>query len=198
MYNTLVEPYNQNKGCEKWKLSIQMTTEQWQNSFKNLIATTSDTKLRWLQFRILHHILTTNYSVSKFKREQTPLCEFCKSQNETIYHLFWQCEKVKTFWKELQHTINRRCKHSHKFRIDEKLVFLGKSENVKTDQICKLTLLIAKFYIYRCKVQGNKLNISLFIKELYIRYSIEKTIYKNSVKFRNNWGPFMNIFKGLM
>ena len=88
IYNTLVEPYNQNKGYEKWKFAIQITTKQWQNSFKNVIATTSDTKLRWLQFRILHNILTTNYSVSKFKREQTPLCEFCNLQNETIHHLF--------------------------------------------------------------------------------------------------------------
>ena len=190
--------YNKNKGDEKRKFAIQITNKQWQNSFKNVIATTSDTKLRWLQFRILHNILTTNYSVSKFKREQTPLCEFCNLQNETIHHLFWQCEKVKLFWQELQHIINRRCKHSHNFKIDEKLVFLGKSETVKTDKICELILLLAKFYIYRCKVQSNKLSLPLFTKELYTRYSIEKTIHKNSIRFRNNWGPFVNIFKGLM
>ena len=102
---------------------------------------------RWLQFRILHNILTTNRSVAKFKPEQTPLCQFCKSHSETIHHLLWACIKVKTFWNELSCTMNSRCTHAHNFKIDEKLAIFGQSIQIKTDYICEFILLMAKCYI---------------------------------------------------
>ena len=158
---------------------------------------TTDTKLRWLQFRILHNILTTNRSVAKFKQDQNPLCQFCKSHSETIHHLFWKCSKVKTFWNELSLTINSRCSHTHNFKIDENLAIFGQSTQIKTDNICEFIVLLAKFYIYRSKVQNTVLNSKIFIQELYNRYCIEKEVHKNSLSFKNSWLPYINVFRGL-
>ena len=58
------------KGKDKWVSNLGITNEDWDNAFFKLKYSTKDTKLRWLQFRILHNILTTNRSVSKFKVEQ--------------------------------------------------------------------------------------------------------------------------------
>ena len=55
--------------------------------------------------------------------------------------------------------INLRCAHAHNFKFDENLVLLGFSDNVYTDRICDLIVLMAKFYIYRCKVK--QVNLSL-------------------------------------
>ena len=85
IYHSMLQPDGQNKGFQKWSLHTQISLENWKNSFKILKQCTHDTKLRWLQFRILHNILTTNRSVAKFKPEQNPLCQFCKSHSETIY-----------------------------------------------------------------------------------------------------------------
>ena len=63
----------------------------WPSFFKHLKKSTDDRKLLWLQFRIIHHILTTNRSVSKFKPNQCELCTFCNSNSETIEHVMWQC-----------------------------------------------------------------------------------------------------------
>ena len=121
IYHSMLEPDVQNKGFQKWQTHIQITLDIWKNSFKILKQCTDDTKLRWLQFRILHNILTTNRSVAKFRAEQSPLCQFCKSHSETIHHLLWQCNKVKLFWNELSNIINNRATHSKNFRIDEGL-----------------------------------------------------------------------------
>ena len=67
-----------------------------------------------------------------------------------------------------------------------------------TDKICDLIILIAKFYIYRCKVQNKSLNINIFIKELYRRYQIEKSISKDSNLFKNNWTQYETLFKGIL
>ena len=147
IYHSMLEPDVQNKGFQKWVMHTQISLKNWKHSFKNLKQCTHDTKLRWLQFRILHNILTTNRSVSKFKPEQNPLCQFCKSHSETIHHLIWHCNKVKTFWNELSCTINNRCTNAKNFKIDESLAIFGYSERIKTDEICKFIILLAKFYI---------------------------------------------------
>ena len=73
----------------------------------------------------------------------------------------------------------------------------GLCENLKTDKICDFITLMAKFYIYRCKVQHNDLNVNFFISNLYYRYTVEKHNSKNSVSLRNNWGPYLKLFKSL-
>ena len=198
IYQAMLTPEPRQKGFEKWHAITAITKEDWQSSLNLLKKSTKDTKLRWFQLRLMHHVLTTNRSVAKFKREQCHLCEFCKTHSETIHHLLWKCNKVNSFWTDLAQIINIRCKHSHKFKLDEQLVLFGKSKNISTDSICDLIILMAKFYIYRCKVQGNVLNCRVFINEIFNRYCVEKLVFKDSVRFRNNWQPYMNIFRGLV
>ena len=181
----------------KWQSVTEITTEQWMNSFIKLKTSTSDTKLRWLQYRILHSILTTNRSVSKFKLDQSDLCQFCNAHSETIHHLIWSCQEVNKFWKDLATLLNRRCNHTHNFTFNEILVIFGISNQIKTDNVCDLIILMAKYFIYRCKVQRTKLNLQYFIKEVYNRYLVEKIIYENAQEFRNSWGPYEQLFQGL-
>ena len=179
----MLEADDQNKGFEKWINCTQITLKQWKHCFKRLKLATTDTKLRWLQFRILHQILTTNRSVSKFNKEQSHLCEFCQCHSETIHHLIWKCHKVKIFWDDLKRIINKRCNDANRFNIDENLVIFGHSERIQSDQVSDLIILLAKYYIYRSKVQRTILNINIFINELYNRYCVETDIQKKKLYF---------------
>ena len=163
-----------------------------------LKQTTNDKKLHWLQFRLLHNILTTNKSVSKFKPNQTDLCEFCKKKSESIQHLLWSCEVVQSFWKDLSKLLNRLCTHVHNFSFNERLVLFGHDDSVNTDRITDLIILLAKHLIYKCKVQKSNLNINYFKNELHQRYCFEKYINDDSTNFKNSWAPFMNIFRTLI
>ena len=198
IYQTLLDHSFESKGRDKWVVLTGIDKEQWLGSFSFLKITTKDTKLRWLQFRILHHILTTNRSVSKFKENQTHLCQFCNNSSETIQHLFWTCDLVKKFWNELISLINIRCKHSHQFKVNEKLVLFGQSEFLFTDNVCDLIILMAKLFIYKCKVQGRTLNTRSFINEIYTRYCVEKINSRNSIQFINRWNPYLDLFKSLI
>jgi len=163
-----------------------------------LKATTNDRKLMWSQTRIVHYILTTNYSVSKFDPNQTPLCTFCKIELETIEHLIWDCEKVQTFWVNLQESINTSCPHARNFKFNKQYVLFGLSDALKTDKICDLITLIAKYFIYKSKVQGDTPNIISYNRHLQTRYYIEKEIYtikKKDTTFRNLWNPYLDLVK---
>ena len=197
IYKTLLDNNFEIKGRDKWFNLIGLENAEWLNSFIFLKRTTNDTKLRWLQFRIIHHTLTTNRSVSKFKVNQSHLCSFCGKHSETIQHLFWTCDIVQKFWKDFCYLINTRCKHSHNFNVNEKLILFGKSELVCTDNVSDLIILLAKLFIYRCKVQGKNLILRMFKQYIYNRYCIEKYLARNSPEFKTRWDPYLEIIKGL-
>ena len=184
-------------GFLKWNKKVTISKEDWIEIFKNLKITTKDSKLIWLQYRISHSILTTNRSVSKFNNQQCHLCQFCNLHSETIHHLFWECHKVHTFWDRLSDLLNKRCHHTHNFVFEEKYVLFGLNENIYTDKICDFITMFAKMYIYKCKVQQTELNLNSFINSLYYRFQIEKINNHNSVKFRNLWGPYLNLFRSI-
>ena len=148
IYKELIISNQDITGLERWKKISHITTNNYYNAFKILKFTTQDMKLRWLQFRILHHILTTNRSVAKFNKNQDHRCTFCGAHSETIIHLMWECANVQNFWNDLSLLINRKCLHSHKFSFTKDLVIFGISNTIKTYKICDLIVLLAKLYIY--------------------------------------------------
>ena len=44
---------------------------------------TVDTKLRVFQYKILNNILLVNKMLFKFRKVESPLCSFCKAEDET-------------------------------------------------------------------------------------------------------------------
>ena len=110
----------------------------------------------------------------------------------------WNCTNTKTFWNELSSYINRRASHAHNFKFTEKLVLFGKCEIISTDKICDFIILVAKFYIYRCKVQTTNLNLKIFIAELYNRFLVEKRINNDSLVFKCLWVPNKQLIQSLI
>ena len=49
---------------------------------------TKEISLRWLQVRINHRILGTNYYLSKMNLVESDRCTFCREHIETIKHIF--------------------------------------------------------------------------------------------------------------
>ena len=167
----------------------------WTDAFHLLKNTTQDTKLLWLQFRILHYCLTTNRSVSKFKPEQTDLCEFCHRSSESIIHLFWHCIAVQDFWTRLNEYINVKCVHVHNFYFTKDLVLFGICNQIKTDDILDLIILLAKQYIYNCKVNKTLPSLTPFKYIIYKRYCLEKEFERNIDIGR--WLPYKSMFMSL-
>ena len=62
---------------------------------------TLDTKLREFQYKILHRICYTNDMLFKFSLSENLLCYVCNEELETLEHFLFHCEKVNTFWNEL-------------------------------------------------------------------------------------------------
>ena len=66
IYKELISTDQEITGLSRWTKNTDISKKDYLYAFKILKNTTNDTKLRWLQFRIIHYILTTNRSVAKF------------------------------------------------------------------------------------------------------------------------------------
>ena len=106
-YDIFNHSYTKPKCENKWKTKLNLPDfENW-----NLIhylphKVTNDSKLLWLQFRIIHRILGVKDLLYKQKISNDSTCGFCKLYTETIEHLFFYCKFSKIIWTKLENLIN--------------------------------------------------------------------------------------------
>ena len=92
MYQILIEN-NTKPACERrWSkaLEINIPNKIWQEIYK-LPFLIENTTLQWFQFRINHKILGTNLFLHKIGYKNSPPCNFCEDEPESIEHLFFDC-----------------------------------------------------------------------------------------------------------
>ncbi|XP_070180397.1 uncharacterized protein [Littorina saxatilis] len=179
----------------KWN-SISESNMNWKLIFFKPFQSTVDVSLRWFQLRLLHRILPCNKYLYLCKIKNSPLCTFCGYHEETIVHLFWECMIVKTFWIKLNTVLHKECLHCEHLTFSKGLIIFGNDDNVNTDNVLDLIILLGKYYIYKCKLQGSVPLLSGFLKILKQRYYIEKKlnfIRNRNVEFLSEWLPYANI-----
>ena len=62
---------------------------------------TLDSYSRSFQYKILNNVLYLNKKLFKFRKSTSPLCPFCKLSDETVLHLFYECNITLNLWNEL-------------------------------------------------------------------------------------------------
>lgn len=202
IYNAINKNNEIPNGIKKWKES-EFQTLQWRDLFSDLYNITSDNKLIWFQYRILHNILSTNRSVSKFIPEQTELCHFCKKHPEYISHLLFECEVVTRFWTDLKKIMYQRCQNIE-LELSKELIIMNTSQTGKhLDAVTKLIILMGKYHLYRCKVQNSKPCAKGLIKEIERVYKTEEINVKSKgfndmIKFDLRWLKHKKLIQGLV
>ena len=96
------------------------------------------------------------------------MCDFCSHEEETLLHLFWECLAVQSFWSDVM--ISRDIQ----VELNMPLILFGLDLNVQTDRRFDLIILMAKFHIFKSKLQKGKPDVNIFIHSLKQRAAIEK------------------------
>ena len=108
------------------------------------ILITNDVKVQWFKYRITHRILGTNSLLNKMKITNDPLCSLCKQSDETLEHLFWECQISKTIIDEMLPRQSFPC-------IDNTTFLLGYL--TKSASTINNVILFLKLYLYKCKTK---------------------------------------------
>ena len=140
----------------------------------------------YFQFRILHNILPTNSLLYKLGIVTSPLCSFCKDEAETVEHLFVDCDIAKQFWIHFKNFVIQ-------FNVNytAKEILLG---NVNTSTvIVDLLYLIAKQYLYHCRLSQRKPNFDNYLQSVWNYKRIEEC----SAHYCNKTNVFIEKWRGV-
>ena len=155
--DTLIKDFKLN-GSEELKYYFNLTYK-----------TTKDNELRDLQYRLLTFIYNTNDLLWKKKLREDGKCDYCTEEKQTIYHLFFKCPYIRTFWGAVEQFLITQDKKTVK--LDKKTVILG-----CRDIDLNLKILIGKFCIHKSKCNEQKPTLLQFTRVLKDRSDVQKNI----------------------
>ena len=120
--------------------------------------------------RIMHRIMGTNVMLKEMGVTNNNKCSFCPNAEDTnIHHIFWECKHSQQFWTRCLVLLKEKCTSCYRLRLSECLILLGIDDNIKTDNAFDLILLLAKQYLYKCKIEKRLPNIDIFRKKSVIQ-----------------------------
>ena len=179
----------------KWQASILLPEDfNWNTVFNIPFKISQDTQLRWFQYRINHRILGTNYLLKKMNKNDSALCTFCNEKEETITHLFWECQYIEHFWKQFSDFIS-----SHTSNI---ITNWGKLDilfgNPLFEDPLNLILIKSKQFIYRMKMKKSLPIFETFKMQLHHIFKTEEYIAKKKLDletYRVKWENYRALFE---
>ena len=171
------------RGQEKKRVKhIENSPVNWKNTYYLPFLCTRETKLRVFQFKFLHRRIATNDFLCKIGIKQVDSCSFCGETTETLAHLFWNCKHTQVFWKKLREWVPQNI-------VDLKDIFLSSSVCLGlVENVCNILLhhllLIARHYIYSCKLQKVSPKMQVYLQLVSSSMKIEKKKKKKSCRQR--------------
>ena len=194
IYDTFISEFSfERKYMEKWETELGLENFNWQKCNENIFLANKDTYLQWLQYRIVHRILGTNKSLYMMNIKNNSLCTFCKQCEESIKHLFYDCNKVTPVLAHLENWLNT-IQNTYTISLSEKDVILGNYD--KNKHALNTIILLYKKYIYQRKLNEDVPIFDQLKKQIEYYIQIERNIClknDNMSKFYKKWECFDNM-----
>ena len=196
MYNCLVTHDSKIKCIEKWSEKFNDNIDCCK-LFRHIRKATTDTYLRWFQYRLIYRLIPTQRFLFLRKIVSSAKCTFCDDAEETIEHLFWDCSVTQKFWQDFMNWLNNNFDNCVNLNLSKRLIILGCSPKVFTDPVVDLFLLVAKNHLFHSKIKMIKPNIELYVNTIKQRYSVEKQIafsHNAQEAFFTKWNTYVHYF----
>ena len=175
----------------KWEEILGIDIADWSIYFRILKKCCRNTYLINFQYKFLHRVIPTNTFLFKIHIKDTKLCSFCNVEDETVEHLFFNCPLIFPFPRAFYDCLKR---YFHNIEFHKEQFLLGFKEESLT---LNLLILIAKNYIYKCKLKEKIPNIIELKYRIKNYYSLEQyiAIKNNNLKgFEKYWTPVKHVF----
>ena len=132
---------------------------------------TKNTSLGAFHYKVLNNVLYFNNKLLQFKVSTNSFCWYCNQHDESVQHLFSNCNEVTSLWTEIKLY----------FANDIKLIVLYLQiailDYINVNDRCFITqsliLLIFKFCVYKSRGSGN-LSFNAFFHKIVKTKNLEK------------------------
>ena len=190
MYNILNANDEQPTGKNSWNEKFHFTDEDWKKIHSYPFSIIRYPAIQWFQLSISHNILVTNKLLVKMKIKNDPNCYYCESQEETIRHLLWTCNRIQDFLNAILQWLSE---HNIYCEITEEFFMFGLDKKNKISKPLAIILLYAKYYIYITRCNQLILHIDIFKKKFLLLYKALKEISLSNNQlneFYEEWNPY--------
>ena len=184
-YNIFNAKFAEKPTCQtKWNTFFSLNELDWEYIYSLPFKYSKDSYLQWFQTRIVHRILGTNSLLYKMNIKNDNLCTFCKMEEETLIHLFWNCYKI----QDLLNKIKDICTNANiSINCFKKEFFILGSYNSKSKNVAyDILFLEIKKYIYLCKRKEITPTVIGVKKSLSLAWEIYKNAHITD-KDNQNW-----------
>lgn len=163
------------------------------NPFQDLLHMSKETKLRDVQYKILHNIYPTMYHLFKWKIKETSNCSSC-GDTETTLHAIYECPIANRTYNNLKRVLREHMQLNLTLTLKD--VLLGMQTHIKNKNAinCILLLLKRRLILQReDKREIGELEIIGLIKE-----QIKKELFiakktKSLSTHNKRWGTLSSI-----
>ena len=177
---------------EKWLKDCDIPENQpvqWRRVFTCPFKYTKCTKLITFHFKLMHRRIATNTFLNKIGIKDSNKCSFCEDEPEHLLHLFWNCPKTSSFWNNLIAQLSLFNVIEKDFNLNS-AVALGLSPVFsKGTGLINLCLLIARFFIWLCKLNQRTPDLSGYLSLLKRYKDLDLESNKPSSTNRKLWEP---------
>ena len=170
--DTLVEKWAENSDVVTDAISVSRSFHKHHLNYK-------DTYLKYLQFRSLHHRFYTNEKLYNMGLVQSNLCSMCKTEVDSIEHMFLGCPHVIELWENVTDWIVELGMPNYVMTASRMII--GDLENALA---INTIILHTKKVIYNAKKKEQIPHILNVKHEVQNFYYQEK--YRQYIKGRNN------------
>lgn len=182
-------------------LNHVFSDEEWSKALRRIHTSSICARHSLIQFKLLHRIYWTKLKLSKINPEIDPICDRCRQAPATLYHTFWLCPELISFWTSIFKSISdvfrlkvEPCPLVALFGLNPSKVSLSSLQS----NALAFCLIIAKRIILLNWKNPSPPNFFHWMYDLLQFIQIEKIRYAiqgNSEDFYTIWQPFLLYLK---
>ena len=131
----------------------------------------------------VHRRLATNSFLQNIGIKDNDKCTFCHNERENLIHLFWECEKTKSFWADVSTWIKSSQMPSEKSQLTLETTLGLRPDSPDYKLQINFVCLTAKYFIWLCHSKGQDPTIGRFLHFIKQTYEIEKNCRKAEKKW---------------
>ena len=151
-------------------------------------AVTNDVKIIMFQYKVIHNVLPTHATLNRDGTSESPICNLCNAEEQTLHHLLINCTLTVDFWILFQEWWYQKTKETITLSISH--ILYGWHDRTKHWQVLNYCLLIAKYCIFCTSLRGDVLDFKNFLLVIPGKLEILKeiaTAKKALPKFHRTW-----------
>ena len=197
LYSHNLMPLDRLKNKWATDLKEQITDDTWHKIIQGIFSSSICLRHAVIQFKIVHRLHWSKVRLSKINADLDPTCDRCGRDPATLFHMFWTCPKLCTFWQPIFETFSKI--FAKKLAPSPFIALFGVTqidshlEMWERTMVAFCSLLARRLILLKWKDPAPP-TYSHWVRETMNHIKLEKiryTIRGSTRKFFNIWQPFL-------